>query len=167
MLETFFSQKINEFQNFEFVLFFEVVLRKQPWHLSQLLPNLSLISQFININGLFVQSWKFSNIQTWSSFAIRCDRNQEFLWQNQGSTGTTEKEGTGIFYTCLNKKLFKSCGSFVILFRWRQLEGWIDYYTSDVSTILGVSAPGSYRSALGKCSNNLQANTHWRACIPS
>ena len=39
--------------------------------------------------------------------------------------GTTEKEGTGIFYTCFNKKLFKSCGSFVILFRWRQLEGWI------------------------------------------
>ena len=39
--------------------------------------------------------------------------------------GTTEKEGTGIFYTCFNKKLFKSCGSFVILYRWRQLEGWI------------------------------------------
>ena len=31
--------------------------------------------------------------------------------------GTTEKEGTGIFYTCFNKKLFKSCASFVILFR--------------------------------------------------
>ena len=83
------------------------------------------VAQFININGLFVQSWKYSNIQTWSSCAIRCDRNQEFLWQNQGLTGTTEKEGTGIFYTCFNKKLFKSCGSFVILFRWRQLEGWI------------------------------------------
>ena len=31
--------------------------------------------------------------------------------------GNTEKEGTGIFYACFNKKLFKSCDSFVILFR--------------------------------------------------
>ena len=45
--------------------------------------------------------------------------------QRDWKKGTTEKEGTGIFYTCFNKKLFKSCGSFVILFRWRQLEGWI------------------------------------------
>ena len=45
--------------------------------------------------------------------------------QKSPKNGTTEKEGTGIFYTSFNKKWFKSCGSFVILFRWRQLEGWI------------------------------------------
>ena len=36
-----------------------------------------------------------------------------------------KRRGQGYFTLVLTKKLFKSCGSFVILFRWRQLEGWI------------------------------------------
>ena len=40
-------------------------------------------------------------------------------------TGTTEKEGTGIFYTCLNKKLFKSCAALSYCSERRWSEGWI------------------------------------------
>ena len=39
-------------------------------------------------------------------------------------------------------------------------KGGLDHYTSDVSAILGAMTPGSYRSALGKCSPSIYRQTH-------
>ena len=43
-------------------------------------------------------------------------------------------------------------------------KGGLDHYTSDVSSILGLMAPGSYRSALGKCSPSIYRQTHTEGC---
>ena len=43
-------------------------------------------------------------------------------------------------------------------------KGGLDHYTSDVSSILGLLAPGSYRSALGKCSPSIYRQTHTEGC---
>ena len=112
---------------------------------SHLLKFSDLIQIPLEVQQLFKS---FRNLFDWfysfGSFAIplnpnnltkMCDENicqfkksrwpSKFVKSWQKIFETTEKEETGIFYTSFNKKWFKSCGSFVILFRWRQLEGWI------------------------------------------
>ena len=69
--------------------------------------------------------WRVLNTRDWPRTSFPWKKGTGDFFHDYWFFGTTEKEGTGIFYTCFNKKLFKSCGSFVILFRWRQLEGWI------------------------------------------
>ena len=84
-----------------------------------------------NIEEEFRLMWQLTTLFQTEKYIVRisCGWNQGISLKMEDSTaapeGTTEKQGTGIFYTCFNKKWFKSCGSFVILFRWRQLEGWI------------------------------------------
>ena len=69
--------------------------------------------------------WRVLNTRDWPRTSFPWKKGTGDFFHDYWFFGTTEKEGTGIFYTCFNKKWFKSCGSFVILFRWRQLEGWI------------------------------------------
>ena len=56
--------------------------------------------------------------------------------------GTTEKEGTGIFYTCFNKNYSNLVAALSYCLEFRRLEGWIWITIPvDVSTILGVRRP--------------------------
>ena len=43
-------------------------------------------------------------------------------------------------------------------------KGGLDHYTRDVSSILGLMAPCSYRSALGKCSPSIYRQIHTEGC---